>query len=77
MVVIEYAILSNIFIPTAQQATPHAKVNPRYIVEINKVTWRVLGKIESPDNAYGTNVNLIVQAYEHELTAADHSTPGV
>ena len=39
--------------------------------------WRVLGKIESPDNAYGTNVNLIVQAYEHELTAADHSTPGV
>ena len=39
--------------------------------------WRVLGKIEAPDNAYGTNVNLIVQAYEHELTAADHSTPGV
>jgi len=39
--------------------------------------WRVLGKIEAPDNAYGTNVNLIVQAYEHELTMADHSTPGV
>ena len=39
--------------------------------------WRVLGKVEAPDNAYGTNVNLIVQAYEHELTAADHSTPGV
>jgi hypothetical protein len=39
--------------------------------------FRVLGKIDSPDNAYGTNVNLMVQPYEHELTMADHSTPGV
>ena len=39
--------------------------------------FRVLGKIDSPDNAYGTNVNLIVQPYEHEFTIADHSTPGV
>ena len=40
-------------------------------------SFRVLGKIEAPDNAYGTNVNLIVQPYEHELTGADDSTPGV
>ena len=39
--------------------------------------FRVIGKIEQPDNAYGTNVNLIVQPYEHEYTMADHSTPGV
>jgi hypothetical protein len=39
--------------------------------------FRVLGKIEQPDNAYGTNVNLIVQPYEHEYAQADQSTPGV
>ena len=41
--------------------------------------FRVLGLIEQPDNAYGTNVNLIVQPYEHELNQhidAD-GTPGV
>jgi len=41
--------------------------------------FRVLGKIEEPNNAYGTNVNLIVQPYEHELNQhidAD-GTPGV
>tara|TARA_R110002153_G_scaffold28115_3_gene87034 strand:- start:275 stop:787 length:513 start_codon:yes stop_codon:yes gene_type:complete len=42
--------------------------------------FRVLGLIEQPDNAYGTNVNLIVQAAEHELNQhidwAD-GTPGV
>ena len=29
--------------------------------------FRVLGKINEPDNAYGTNVNLEVQPYQHEL----------
>ena len=29
--------------------------------------FRVLGKVNEPDNAYGTNVNLEVQPYQHEL----------
>ena len=41
--------------------------------------FRVLGKLPDPDNAYGTNVLLEVQPYEHELNMhidAD-GTPGV
>lgn len=41
--------------------------------------FRVLGKIDAPDNAYGTNVNLEVHALEHEYNQhidAD-GTPGV
>ncbi len=42
--------------------------------------FRVLGKVDSPDNAYGTNVNLEVQPAEHEYNQhidwAD-GTPGV
>lgn len=41
--------------------------------------FRVLGLIKTPDNAYGTNVNLEVQAYQHEFNEhidAD-GTPGV
>lgn len=38
---------------------------------------RILGKVDTPDNDWGTNVEVIVQIYEHEFTNADHSTPGV
>jgi len=38
---------------------------------------RIIDKDNSPDNAWGDNVNLIVQIYEHELTGADSATPGV
>jgi len=39
--------------------------------------FRILGKIEAPDNAYGTNVNLEVQPFEHELIDHGAGTPGV
>ena len=40
--------------------------------------FRILGKVESPINNWGeANVDLLVQIYEHELTAADQATPGV
>lgn len=38
---------------------------------------RVLGKIDTPDNDWGTNVNLEVQIYEHEFSRVDPGTPGV
>lgn len=40
---------------------------------------RVLGKIDAPDNAWGTNVLLEVQIYEHEYggTSLEATTPGV
>ena len=40
--------------------------------------FRGLGKIETPDNAYGTNVNLEVQLVEHEFMPGNEATtPGV
>jgi hypothetical protein len=39
--------------------------------------FRILGKVDSPDNAWGTNVILEVQSYEHELVDHAQSTPGV
>tara|TARA_R110000803_G_scaffold26333_3_gene62444 strand:+ start:7807 stop:8304 length:498 start_codon:yes stop_codon:yes gene_type:complete len=39
---------------------------------------RVLGKIDSPDNDWGTNVLLEVQIYEHEYgSSLEATTPGV
>ena len=39
---------------------------------------RILGKVDSPDNEWGTNVNLRVQIWEHEYSySALSSTPGV
>lgn len=38
---------------------------------------RILDKIDNPKNDWGANVDLAVQIYEHEYTAADHATPGV
>ncbi len=51
--------------------------------EVNSTTgtgtaqFRILGKTDAPDNDWGANVELLVQIYEHELTAADQGTPGV
>tara|TARA_R110000803_G_scaffold61928_3_gene122028 strand:- start:670 stop:1233 length:564 start_codon:yes stop_codon:yes gene_type:complete len=40
--------------------------------------FRVLGKIDTPDNAWGTNVNLEVQLVEHEyMPGNEATTPGV
>ena len=39
--------------------------------------FRILGKIDAPDNAYGTNVNLEVQIFEHEYAEHSQGTPGV
>jgi len=39
--------------------------------------FRILGKVNAPDNAWGTNVDLEVQPYEHELVDHGQSTPGV
>ncbi len=40
--------------------------------------FRVLGKIDYPDNAWGTNVLLEVQVYEHEYgSSLEATTPGV
>lgn len=39
---------------------------------------RILGKVNTPDNDWGTNVNLEVQIYEHEYGASlEATTPGV
>ena len=39
---------------------------------------RVLGKINAPGNAWGTNVLLEVQVYEHEYSPTNEATtPGV
>ena len=39
--------------------------------------FRILGKIDMPDNAYGTNVLLEVQPFEHEFADHGAGTPGV
>lgn len=40
--------------------------------------FRVLGKVDTPDNAWGTNVDLEVQIYEHEYgSSLEATTPGV
>tara|TARA_R110000751_G_scaffold41845_1_gene97753 strand:+ start:1475 stop:2038 length:564 start_codon:yes stop_codon:yes gene_type:complete len=40
--------------------------------------FRVFGKVNTPDNAYGTNVNLEVQLVEHEFMPGNEATtPGV
>ena len=40
--------------------------------------FRILGKVDTPDNAWGTNVNLEVQVYEHEFGSSPNATtPGV
>lgn len=39
--------------------------------------FRILGKIEDPNNAWGENVNLEVVIYEHEFSRVDPATPGV
>ena len=38
---------------------------------------RIIDKDDRPDNAWGTNVDLLVMFYEHEFTTADEATPGV
>ncbi len=38
---------------------------------------RVIGKVAAPDNDWGTNVDLIVQIFEHEYAEHSQSTPGV
>jgi len=38
---------------------------------------RIIDKDDRPDNDWGTNVDLLAMWYEHELTEADESTPGV
>jgi len=51
--------------------------------EVNSTTGtgtaqlRILDLVKDPENAWGANVELEVQIYEHELTAADQATPGV
>tara|TARA_R100001594_G_scaffold150490_1_gene211903 strand:- start:1372 stop:1935 length:564 start_codon:yes stop_codon:yes gene_type:complete len=40
--------------------------------------FRVLGKVDTPNNAYGTNVDLEVQLVEHEyMPGNEATTPGV
>lgn len=39
--------------------------------------FRVLGKVDQPDNAWGTNVLLEVQVFEHEFSEHGQATPGV
>lgn len=39
--------------------------------------FRVLDKLDTPNNAWGTNVDLEVMIYEHEFSHADATTPGV
>ena len=38
---------------------------------------RILGKIDRPDNDWGTNVDLEVMIFEHEFSRDDPATPGV
>lgn len=39
--------------------------------------FRVIDKVAAPDNAWGTNVDLIVQIFEHEFAEHSQATPGV
>jgi len=39
--------------------------------------WRILGKADEPDNAWGTNVKLLVKPYYHEYNTGYTDTPGV
>lgn len=40
-------------------------------------TFRILGKVDAPGNAYGEHVNLLLQIFEHELAYHGQATPGV
>jgi len=39
----------------------------------DQATFRVIGKLATPNNAWGTNVNLLVTPYEHEFTVTELS----
>lgn len=46
-------------------------------IATSTATFRILGKVASPDNAYGEHVDLLLQIFEHELAFHDQATPGV
>lgn len=39
--------------------------------------WRVLDKVNEPENAWGTNVKILVKPYYHEYNTGYTDTPGV
>ena len=69
--------LGDIVATTGDTATGQSRHEISGTTSTAAAQLRVLGKIDDPLNEYGTNVDLEVQIYEHELSREEPATAGV
>ncbi len=69
--------LTDIVVGTGSTTSGRSAMEANGTTGTGAAQLRIMGKVESPDNDWGTNVKLIVQVFEHEYAEHGQATPGV